>query len=592
MTDNKITLKNSFRPTMQAVTRIWSYGKSQLWYYLPAHLILASQGFLFNLIFAIFLEKTTLMITNKTTDMLLPSLYQMGFNLLGVMAALYLVIILMVIGGTKVSVHLRKLVFGKIIRLPHLLQGEKHSGDYITRITTDVDSALELFEWKFQWSIRPILSGTLCLIAVWAIDSRLAIITIILGIINFTLNATFITPSKRISDTEKESYSKATQRLGDIIIGGAVSRIFNIANKLTGKYGDCVYECKRLAIKRGKLLSWQTGFNTITDWLSFLGIATIGCYFVLRGELAIERLMYVVQMCNGIAWMFSQLGTVLSDVQPCVASSQRVFTLMDSEVERTDGKPIAKAAAKNAVEFNNVSFSYPHTTAKILDGLSLFAKEGETIALVGKSGSGKSTILKLIMGLMHPTEGTIKVWEHDIENANLFELRHNIAYIAQDAHMFDATILDNIAWGNKNATKEQVVEAANAAGLKEFIATLPEGYETQVGDRGTHLSGGQRQRLAIARAIIKDAPILLMDEATSALDSETEALVKHALEVLSSGRTTIVVAHRLSTIKNADCIHVLADGKVIESGGHEELLRHDGQYASMINLGYGVKEAV
>jgi ABC-type multidrug transport system fused ATPase/permease subunit len=228
---------------------------------------------------------------------------------------------------------------------------------------------------------------------------------------------------------------------------------------------------------------------------------------------------------------------------------------------------------------------------EVLRGISLSAERGQMVALVGPSGGGKSTIVKLLLGLYPVREGTVEVEGRPVGAYALTQLRSMMAYVPQDAYLFDGTIEENIRYGRPDATHEQVVDAARAANAHDFIAAQPDGYDTRVGERGARLSGGQRQRIAIARALIKDAPILLLDEATSALDSESEELVQGALEVLMRGRTTVAIAHRLSTVENADTIYVIDGGRVVDEGRHEALVGRDNLYTKLYALQFGAGEA-
>jgi ABC-type multidrug transport system fused ATPase/permease subunit len=249
------------------------------------------------------------------------------------------------------------------------------------------------------------------------------------------------------------------------------------------------------------------------------------------------------------------------------------------------------------ISISDLSFSYEgedeesgEDDVEVLRGVSMSAQQGQVVALVGPSGGGKSTIVKLLLGFYPVREGEVAIDGRRIEAYSLPQLRSTMAYVPQDAYLFDGTIAENIRYGKPDATRDEIVAAAQAANAHAFILEQPDGYDTPVGERGAKLSGGQRQRIAIARALIKDAPILLLDEATSALDSESEQLVQDALKVLMRGRTTVAIAHRLSTVENADRIYVIEDGALVEQGSHETLLAQDGLYSQLHELQFGRKE--
>ncbi len=278
------------------------------------------------------------------------------------------------------------------------------------------------------------------------------------------------------------------------------------------------------------------------------------------------------------------LAKLNASLEEGLAGAERLFSLLDTRttiVEHTDALPLPTAGGK--IEFHNVRFSYDGKH-DVLSGLNLEVPAGHTVALVGPSGSGKSTILNLIPRFYDVSDGVVLIDGMDVRNATLESLRRSIALVSQDVVLFDDTVRANIGFGRPGADNSEIENAARMAAAHDFIGTLPQGYDTPVGERGMSLSGGQRQRIAIARAILKNAPVLLLDEATSALDTESERQVQEALETLMKGRTTVVIAHRLSTITRADIIHVIDGGRVVESGSHQKLLDCNGAYADLYAL--------
>ena len=278
------------------------------------------------------------------------------------------------------------------------------------------------------------------------------------------------------------------------------------------------------------------------------------------------------------------LTNVNSVLQQGIAAGQSIFKLLDSELEQDNALSTAKRC-KGHIEFRDVHFAYDTHKGEVLRGISFTVNPRETIALVGRSGSGKSTLVNLLPRFYHPADGQILLDGIDIRDYGLAELRAQLTYVSQEVILFNDTIANNIAYGQQaEATTEEIMAAARNAYAAEFIDKLPEGLDTLIGENGVLLSGGQRQRLAIARALLKDAPILILDEATSALDTESERQIQAALEVLLHNRTTLVIAHRLSTVENADRILVLHDGRIAESGNHEQLMAHNDIYANLYRL--------
>jgi subfamily B ATP-binding cassette protein MsbA len=281
-----------------------------------------------------------------------------------------------------------------------------------------------------------------------------------------------------------------------------------------------------------------------------------------------------------VANPISQLSNYIGSLNKAYAASRRVFELMDLPVEGDDPDALELQDVRGAVEFKDVRFSYDGIR-DVLKGISATVAPGEIVALVGPSGSGKTTLVNLVPRFYDPTSGAVAVDGQDVLGVKLSSLRRAIAIVPQDPQLFSDSIEENIRYGRLDATRAQVEEAAKLANAHEFISKLPEGYATMVGARGMRLSGGERQRIAIARAILRDPKILILDEATSSLDAHSEALIGEALDHLLVGRTTFIIAHRLSTIRRATAILVLADGRIVEHGTHDELLRRGGLYASL-----------
>lgn len=298
-------------------------------------------------------------------------------------------------------------------------------------------------------------------------------------------------------------------------------------------------------------------------------------------------LTYAVNISNPI----KRLTRVIGNIQKALAAAQRVFMIIDMPeeiAESRDAKQLPEVSGK--VEFQNVSFAYDDKGNVITD-LSFSVKPGEVIAIVGPSGAGKSTIANLLPRFYDVNKGDIKIDGHSVREVTLDSLREQVGIVPQETMLFNGSVYNNILYGRLDATKEEIEAAAKAANAHDFIMQLTDGYETKLGDRGVNLSGGQRQRIAIARAILKNPRILILDEATSALDTESERVVQEALDRLMVGRTSFVIAHRLSTVKNADKILVLEKGNLVESGTHDELLALDGLYAHLYKIQYRNKEA-
>ncbi|MGB2925939.1 MAG: ABC transporter ATP-binding protein [Limnothrix sp.] len=326
--------------------------------------------------------------------------------------------------------------------------------------------------------------------------------------------------------------------------------------------------------------------------LGFSAILFFGGLQVERGILAVGTYSVLVFMTQRLLWPLTRLGQTLDLYQRAMASSNRVFSLLDTKIQIRSGETaLPTHEVRGNISLKNVSFAYSER-APILRQFSLDIPAGKTIAIVGATGSGKSTIVKLLLRFYEISQGEITVDGLDIRDVYLKDLRCAIGLVSQDVFLFHGTVAENIAYGNPDVSLLDIIQAAKQAEAHEFIDTLPQQYDTVVGERGQKLSGGQRQRLAIARAILKDPPILILDEATSAVDNETEAAIARSLEKITQHRTTVAIAHRLSTIRHADCIYVMDRGQIVEQGTHEELVIKRGIYNNLWQVQTGAKITV
>jgi len=511
----------------------------------------------------------------------------------------------------RTMTDLRTRAFHQLASLPMGELRSRHSGDLVSRVTDDLGRIEGIYFNQLSGLLMAVIMGVSGIGAVFVLNRWLGVIALILGLMTTAAYAAFAKPMKLTSSRVQQHSATLTEHLMDLLQGVSVTRMFNLSTIIHGRYATANEALAEAQISVGRITATSAGVNTALGWLRGIGFLSLGLILYSRGELALGSVWAVVSLRRNADFMFTSLGNFITGVQQSLVAASRVFEILDEATEpdsigeRSRATPPATmpAAWGTAVEMRDVHFQYPEDSGlgddadpatldggpaqhdgATLGGLSLAIAPGQVAAFVGPSGAGKSTVMQLLLGFYAPDAGEITIAGRRIDEIPLRELREMIAYVPQEAYLFDGTIEENIRLGQPRATTEEVIAAATAAGAHDFILAQPAGYTTRVGERGTKLSGGQRQRIAIARALLKDAPILLLDEATSALDSESEALVQEALGRLMAGRTTLAVAHRLSTIEHADTIYVMDDGTVVEEGAHADLLARDGLYARLHQL--------
>ena len=486
--------------------------------------------------------------------------------------------------GERIVARLRGQVFDRLVSLELDFYTRRRVGELISRLSSDVTQVRTMLTQTLTSLLSSVLSLIGAIAILFLLSPSLLIIILALAPALVIVAMVFARPLRRLSTKVQDAIAASTTTAEEALSGIRVVKSFGREawerQRYDGDLRGVVGTATRLVTARGLFGAMMTllGFGTLIVILWYTG------RLVIEGSLTLGSLTSFLLYGIAIGTSLSSIAGIYGQFQEGAGAVVRVFEIIDERPTiRDEPTALALSEVEGGITFSGVSFGYGDERAVLRD-IDLDIAPGEVLAVVGPSGAGKTTLCNLIPRLWDVSEGRLLIDGRDVRDIRLASLRKAVSLVPQEATVFGGSVAENIRYGHLEATHDELVAAARAANAHDFIEALPDGYDTVVGDRGTRLSGGQRQRVAIARAILKNAPILILDEATSSLDNESERLVQEALVRLMEGRTTIVVAHRLSTIRHADRIAVLDDGWLLELGTHEELLTLDGLYAHLWRL--------
>lgn len=491
--------------------------------------------------------------------------------------------------GVKMQAQMRSDMFAQLERLSYSFYDKHETGKLMSRLTTDLMDVSELAHHGPENLIISTITVLTSFIYLTTINLPLTLIIFICVPFLVWIASVMRMKMRRAFRDTRKAIAQINAAIEGSISGIRVTKAFTNAEKEKEKFEDGnrrFVAARRDAYKAMGLFHSTTSF--ITDIFNVI-VLIAGGIFLYAGKINFGDYSAFIVSVNLFLTPVTTLINFMEQFQDGVSGFERFLEVMDQEPEKDSENAVAIGRAQGHIEFKNVSYGYAGGD-EVLHDINLDIPAGRKLALVGESGGGKTTICHLIPHFYDVTDGGIYVDGREIHNITLDSLRKNIGIVQQDIYLFNSTVKENILYGRPDATDDEVMEAAKRANIHDYIISLPDGYDTQIGERGVRLSGGQRQRLSIARIFLKNPPILILDEATSALDNATEILIQAALDELCRGRTTIVVAHRLSTIKNVDEIAVVSDGRIKEIGTHDALLEENGEYAALYRAQFRADE--
>lgn len=512
----------------------------------------------------------------------------------------------------QIMKRLRMRVMTHLFRMPMSYFEGHHTGDSIQKLCFNVEAIKNSLAQTHQQVINPVIIGGAAIIIILALDLRIGLMVLALSAVSVRIDMFLTKPLRGMSVRIQKLLASCTESLTDILAGIDIIKMFPGAQTMVGRYSKGNAEVAASTLKRFRRMSDVRAVEWVFGFLCNIVILIIGVFMSFAGMVDFGTVVAILSLQGMVSYFLGNIGSAWGSLMDSLVLGDRVFEILDQpvskECERYLGVkedypslPEARLPSSDmhmdscgnaegfsstgdcGIQISGAIFSYDGSE-RVLDGVDITVDRGKTAALVGESGGGKSTVVKLLLGFYPLESGAVRVLGKPLAGYTPDELRRNIAYVPQDAYLFTRSIRENIRYGRLDASDEEVEQAARRAYAHEFIMSFPKGYDTLVGERGESLSGGQRQRIAIARAFIRNAPILLLDEATSALDTESEQLVQKGIEALMGGCTTLVVAHRLSTIEKADVIYVIESGKVCEKGRHADLMERNGVYRKLVEL--------
>ena len=483
----------------------------------------------------------------------------------------------------KVSYNFRKEIDEKINRMPLKYFDKTTHGEVLSRITNDVDTVSQTLNQSMSQIITSVITIIGVLIMMLSISWQMTLVALLILPVSMILIMAVVKRSQKYFKSQQEYLGHVNGQVEEIYSGHNIVKAFNKEEEEVKKFekvNDTLYHS---AWKSQFLSGMMMPIMTFIGNIGYVAVSILGGWLAVKRTIAVGDILAFVQYVRSFTQPIAQVAQIANVLQSTAAAAERVFEFLEEEEEVPEAEnPVKLQKVQGEVTFQDVQFGY-NPDKIIINNFSSNIKPGQKVAIVGPTGAGKTTIVKLLMRFYDINSGTIYIDGHDIKDFTREDLRNMFGMVLQDTWLFNGSIMENIRYGRLDATDEEVIEAAKAAHVHNFVKTLPNKYQMELNEEASNVSQGQKQLLTIARALIADPKILILDEATSSIDTRTEVLIQKAMENLMEGRTSFIIAHRLSTIRDADLILVMKDGDIVEQGNHEELLKADGFYASLYN---------
>lgn len=471
----------------------------------------------------------------------------------------------------RLVVGIQRKIFNKLQRLPLNYYQKNHSGDILARVNSSVESIEMAYSIHLYRLVEATMWGVGSLVSMVLIDWRLTLLILVYTAVVLCCNGKFVKKVRIMEDKLQLNNSKNVENYEEVLRGIKVIKSFSIEDKLQKKFDFSNDEFANNKVKRGEYDARISSMNYIFSKLNLFFLIAIGGFMAFNKMISFGNILALVGLQSGVSNMFSNVGGILNDIQGACAGAGRVFEILDEQEEDTEcGKLFVDKKDDMALSIKDLCFSYEDK--EILSNITFNVKKKEYIAVIGNSGSGKSTLAKILLGFYNADHGSISLFGNSSSDISMNEWRKKISYVSQNPVLFEGSIRENIMFGREDADEKMVIQAAKKTDAHNFIVNLENAYDYNVGENGNNLSGGQKQRIALARAIIKDAEIIIIDEGTSALDKVSESIVQNSINMIKENCTIIQIVHNLDMIKKADRVYVIENGQIINSGRPDEII--------------------